>query len=145
LVVPYPVPTTPAATRIGKANKRQGTKAEVRLRSNLHRDGLRFRKDHLVRAGGVRVHVDVVFTRRRVAIFVDGCFWHGCPEHLHVPKANRDWWEWKLAATHRRDWDTDRGLHQAGWAVVRVWEHEDVYEAADRVEAAWRVRTGRAS
>jgi DNA mismatch endonuclease (patch repair protein) len=123
-IVPYPAPTTAAATKIGKANKRQGTKAEVRLRSNLHRRGLRFRKDHLVRAGGVRVHVDVVFTRRRVAIFVDGCFWHGCPDHQHIPKSNLGYWVPKLAANEARDKRVDAALTAAGWTVVRIWEHE---------------------
>src|SRR4051812_38786735 len=77
-VVPYPEPTGGAATKIGKANPRSDTRPEVRLRSALHRRGHRFRKDLLVRAGDVRVHPDIVFTRLKLAVFVDGCFWHGC-------------------------------------------------------------------
>jgi DNA mismatch endonuclease Vsr len=98
LIVPYPEPTSPAATKIGKANLRTGTKPEVELRSALHRAGLRFRKDLLIQVAGIRVRPDVVFTRRKVAVFVDGCFWHGCPDHQHLPKSNQDYWIPKLRA-----------------------------------------------
>jgi DNA mismatch endonuclease (patch repair protein) len=109
------------------------TAAELRLRAELHRRGLRYRVD-FAPAKGVRRRADVVFTRRKLAVFVDGCFWHGCPEHATWPKHNGDWWREKLEANQRRDRDTDRRLEQLGWAVVRVWEHEDPIEAADRVE-----------
>lgn len=102
-VVPYPEPTSAAATKIGKANKRTDTKAEVRLRSALHATGLRFRKDMLIRAGDVRTRPDIVFTRAKVAVFVDGCFWHCCPEHFHMPKTNLAYWGPKLAANVARD------------------------------------------
>src|SRR5690606_29010965 len=101
--VPYPEPTTAAATRIGKGNRRTGTKPEVRLRSELHCRGRRFRKDLLIRAAGVRTHADVVFTRQRLAVFVDGCFWHCCPEHGSSPKSNTAYWEPKLRANVDRD------------------------------------------
>jgi DNA mismatch endonuclease (patch repair protein) len=74
---------------------------------------------------GVRREADIVFAKARVAIFVDGCFWHGCPEHASWPKANADWWRQKIEANRRRDADTDERLQRAGWAVVRVWTHED--------------------
>lgn len=135
-VVPYPEPRDEAATKIGKANRRTGTKPEMRLRSALHRRGLRFRKDLLVRAGDVRVHPDVTFTRWKVAVFVDGCFWHGCPEHQHIPKSNTDYWIPKLAANVERDRRVDAALEDAGWAVVRIWEHEEIGDAADAVELA---------
>ena len=77
-----------------------------------------------------------MFWRRKVAVFVDGCFWHGCPVHLHQPKANAEWWAWKIAANRARDVDTTRALEVQGWTVVRVWEHESPVEAADRVCAA---------
>lgn len=135
VVVPYPEPKDEAATKIGKANRRVDTKSEVALRSELHRRGRRFRKDHLLRVGEVRVRPDIVFSRRRVAVFVDGCFWHSCSEHLHVPKTNRDYWVPKLEANVARDRRVDAALHDAGWTVVRVWEHEDVIAAAERVDA----------
>ena len=84
--MPYPEPKDAAATEVGKGNRRTDTKPEVRLRSALHRRGLRFRKDLPIRAGAVRVRPDIVFTRGAVAVFVDGCFWHGCPEHQVVPE-----------------------------------------------------------
>jgi DNA mismatch endonuclease (patch repair protein) len=87
---------------------------------------------------GVRRRADVVFTRSRVAVFVDGCFWHACPIHATWPKANADWWRAKLKANVERDRDTDRRLGDAGWSVVRVWEHESAADAADRVEDAVR-------
>jgi DNA mismatch endonuclease (patch repair protein) len=86
----------------------------------------------------LRRRADVVFPRRRVAVFVDGCFWHGCPEHATSPKHNAEWWKEKLAANVRRDRDTDRRLSEAGWLVFRIWEHEDPRTAADRIERALR-------
>jgi DNA mismatch endonuclease, patch repair protein len=71
-------------------------------------------------------------------VFVDGCFWHGCPEHASWPKANAEWWKAKIEANRARDRDTDRRLTEAGWMVIRVWEHEDTVTAADRVESAIR-------
>jgi DNA mismatch endonuclease (patch repair protein) len=135
-IVPYPEPGDEAATKIGKANRRTGTKPELLLRSALHRRGHRFRKDHLLRAGLVRVRPDVVFTRWRVAVFVDGCFWHGCPDHQHVPKRNRDYWVPKLQANVERDRRVDAALQAAGWVVVRVWEHEKVVDAVGAIEDA---------
>lgn len=134
-VVPYPEPKDAAATRIGKANPRTGTKPEARLRSALHRRGVRFRKDHLLRAGAVRVRPDLVFTRWKLAVFVDGCFWHQCPEHGRVPKSNPSYWVPKLQANVERDRRADAALLDEGWVVLRIWEHEDVSAAADLVEA----------
>ena len=79
---------------------------------------------------------DIVFPRARVAVYVDGCFWHGCPEHGTWPKANAAWWRDKITANQARDRDTDHKLRAAGWTPVRVWEHESLIEAADRVTAA---------
>lgn len=140
--VPYPEPTSAAATKIGKANKRVGSKCEVALRSALHRMGLRFRKDLLLRVGGLRVHPDIVFTRARVAVFVDGCFWHGCPVHATKPKSNQGYWGPKLAANEARDRRVDAALAAEGWTVVRVWEHEDPAAAAARVREVVARRHG---
>jgi DNA mismatch endonuclease, patch repair protein len=114
------------------------TGPEVRLRCELHRRGLRFFVDRPVLAELRRRRVDVVFPRRRLAVFVDGCFWHGCPEHASWPKANAEWWKEKIEANRARDRDTDFRLSEAGWTVVRLWEHEDTVAAADRVELVVR-------
>lgn len=123
-IVPYPVPTSPAATAKAKANRPASSKPEARLRSALHRRGLRFRKDALIRCGTVRTRPDVVFTRARVAVYVDGCFWHGCPAHQKLPKSNVDYWIPKLAANVDRDQRINSALAAEGWQVVRIWEHE---------------------
>lgn len=140
-VVPYPEPADATATRIGKANKRKDTKVEIQLRSALHARGLRFRKDHLVRVGKLRVRPDVVFTRSFVAVFVDGCFWHGCHEHQRVPNRNRDYWVPKLEGNASRDRRVDEALTREGWHVERIWEHEALDSAAGRIEILVRHRT----
>jgi DNA mismatch endonuclease (patch repair protein) len=121
---------------------RRDTAPEMALRRALHRRGLRYRVD-AAPLPGLRRTADLVFPRERVAVYVDGCFWHACPQHASVPKANRAWWTEKLAANVRRDRDTDDRLERAGWAVVRVWSHEDAGVAADRVEALVRERRSR--
>jgi DNA mismatch endonuclease (patch repair protein) len=121
---------------------RRDTAPEMALRRALHRRGLRYRVD-AAPLPGLRRTADLVFPRERVAVYVDGCFWHACPQHASVPKANRAWWTEKLAANVRRDRDTDDRLERAGWAVVRVWSHEDAGVAADRVEAVVRERRSR--
>jgi DNA mismatch endonuclease (patch repair protein) len=118
---------------------RRDTKPELALRRELWRRGLRYRVD-VAPVRGSRRRADVVFTRAKVAVYVDGCYWHSCPVHATVPKANRDWWEAKLKANVQRDRDTDDRLRDAGWVVARVWEHEAVAEAADRVENVVRGR-----
>jgi DNA mismatch endonuclease (patch repair protein) len=89
----------------------------------------------------VLVHPDVVFVGAHVIVFVDGCFWHGCPEHIHIPKHNRAYWVPKLAANAARDRRVDEALGTDGWLVLHVWEHEPPETAADRVAAAVRART----
>lgn len=141
-MVPYPVPSSPAATAVGKANKRKDSRAEVRLRSALHRRGFRFRKDLLVRAGGLRVHVDVAFTRRQLAVFVDGCFWHGCPLHRYIPRTNCAYWAPKLSGNEVRDRRVDEALGQAGWDVLRIWEHVAMDEAVELVAMRYGMAPG---
>lgn len=141
-MVEYPHPTSAAVTALMKGNRRSNTKPEVALRAALHRTGLRFRKDFLLRTtDGTRVKVDIVFTRARVAVFLDGCFWHGCPEHGRVPKANSGYWQPKLERNRDRDRRVTAALRNDGWAVIRVWEHEDTDAAVAKVEAA--VASGR--
>ena len=115
-----------------QANRSKDTGPERALRSALHRMGLRFRI-HRRPLKAVRRHADIVFGPARVVVFVDGCFWHACPEHGTQPKANRAFWRDKLATNRRRDADTNARLEAAGWCVVRVWEHEDPLVAARRV------------
>ncbi len=107
-----------------EANRRADTMRERRLRSELHARGLRFRKDFRFAAAGRPVRPDIVFARERVAVFVDGCFWHRCSKHSTAPRANADYWRDKLARNVERDRANDAALNDAGWAVVRVWEHQ---------------------
>ena len=103
----------------------------VALRSALHRSGLRFRKDYLLRlSAGRAVRVDIAFPRAKLAVFVDGCFWHRCPEHGTDPRANASYWGPKLDRNVQRDRETDALLEHDGWSVIRVWEHEDPDQAA---------------
>jgi DNA mismatch endonuclease (patch repair protein) len=120
---------------------RRDTAPELALRSELHRRGFRFRVDR-VPMQGMRSRADLVFGPARVAIYVDGCFWHSCPEHGTKPKANAEFWERKLKRNRERDEATDKLLREKGWAVLRIWEHEDRFEAADRVESLVRSRLG---
>lgn len=135
----YPRPLSEGRSRNMKANRRADTKPEVALRSALHARGLRFRKDFLLRIGdGVRVKPDVVFTARRVAVFVDGCFWHVCPEHGRYPSTNDWYWTPKLRRNMERDKRVTAALRDAGWQVVRAWEHEPVSDVAAKVESCVR-------
>ena len=100
----------------------------------MHRRGLRFRKDYAVRLpSGKTVHLDVAFTKKKIAVFVDGCFWHCCPVHGTLPKSNREYWIPKLRQNVERDRATDEGLKAAGWRVMRFWEHVQFEEAADTI------------
>lgn len=114
---------------------RRDTRPELELRRELYARGLRYRVD-VSPDPKIRGRADVLFRRARVAVYVDGCFWHSCPEHGVLPKGNREWWRRKLSATVRRDRDTEAVLRELGWTVVRVWEHEDPRAAADRVAEA---------
>jgi DNA mismatch endonuclease (patch repair protein) len=108
-----------------QANRRVDTRPELLVRSALHARGLRFRKDLRIDLPGIRVRPDVVFTRARLCIFVDGCFWHRCPVHASDPRANGAYWASKLSRNVERDRRGDAALQAAGWTVLRVWEHED--------------------
>ena len=107
-----------------KGNRRTNTRPERDLRAALHARGLRVRKDYPVCIhGGRATRVDVAFTRARVAVFVDGCFWHGCPLYGRVPSTNPHYWPDKLKRNQERDGLVTASLDRDGWAVVRLWEH----------------------
>lgn len=127
-----PPPSSEAARRRMKAVRRTGTAAELALREALDAYGLIYEVDtqplpHL------RRRADILFRRERIAVFVDGCFWHGCPEHGTQAKAHARFWAEKIERNKRRDEDTNRELEAAGWKVIRIWEHEDPREAAKEI------------
>lgn len=113
------------------------TKTELALRRRLHRAGLRYRV-HWPVPGMARRKIDVAVTRLRIAIFVDGCFWHGCEQHCRLPRHNRSWWERKIDVNQQRDQETDRLLILNGWRVLRFWEHTDLDVAVETVLATVR-------
>lgn len=129
----YTPPATDAATRSRmQATRSTNSRAEMALRSALHRRGLRFRL-HRALLENKRYRADIVFPRHRVAIFVDGCFWHSCPLHGTRAKAHREWWDWKLERNRNRDEFTNKALVERGWTVVRVWEHDDPVRASEQI------------
>lgn len=125
-----------------RTSPRRDTAPELALRRELFRRGLRYRVDRPL-DGRRRRRADLTFVSARVVVFVDGCFWHGCPEHGTAPRANAAWWADKLAANAARDADTDAYLRGTGWTVLRFWEHEDPVSVADEVEAVVRAATAR--
>jgi DNA mismatch endonuclease (patch repair protein) len=131
-----PVASSESVSQRMKRQQRRDTAAELAIRRVLWSLGLRYRVHYPATSG--RRRVDIAFTRTRVAVFVDGCFWHCCPEHGTRPKANADWWAEKLERNVRRDRETDAELRAAGWIVVRIWEHEDPTAVAERVAAIVR-------
>ena len=118
-----PWASSDAARRTMRGNRRRDTAPELAVRRLLHAAGLRYRVDAQPLAG-LRRRADIVFRRRRLAVFIDGCYWHGCPEHGTTPSTNRDYWSSKVAANRARDEDTNARLTDAGWQVARYWEHE---------------------
>lgn len=122
--------------RMSRARRRD-TAPEMSVRRESHRRGLRYRVDAPL-PGLPRRRADMVFTGSRVAVFVDGCFWHSCPMHVSVPRANRAWWSAKLRGNTERDRDTDAHLRGLGWTVLRFWEHEDPTAVVDVIESAVR-------
>jgi DNA mismatch endonuclease (patch repair protein) len=118
-----------------QGNRSKDTKPELALRRELHARGLRYFKNRRpVRA--IRRTADIVFPTPRLAVFIDGCFWHGCPDHHTVAKTNADYWSAKVQRNRNRDMETDALLADAGWTVLRIWEHVDIAEAADIVQSA---------
>ncbi len=130
-----PIASSPAVSRRMSAQARSGTTPEMQLRKELFARGFRYRVGYPV-PHVKRCSIDIAFPGRRVAVFVDGCFWHRCPEHRTDPKANAQWWASKLLSNEVRDRRVDRALADAGWRVLRIWEHEPCESAAEAVAAA---------
>lgn len=124
------------AARLSR-QRRRDTAPELALRRELHRRGLRYRVNAPV-PQMPRRSIDIAFTRLRLAVFVDGCFWHRCPIHGTAPASNEAWWAEKLQRNQERDEQTGTALRAKGWMVLRIWEHTGPVEAADQVEAALR-------
>lgn len=120
-----------------RSTGRRDTGCELAIRRLAHARGLRYRVDHPLPMNRRR-RADLLFPKQRVAVFVDGCFWHDCPVHGTAPEANGPWWVEKLAQNVARDRDTDRILEEAGWKVLRAWEHEDPASVVERIELAVR-------
>jgi len=121
--------------RVMQSNRSRDTSPELEIRSRLHRRGFRYRVSTRP-LPELRRTADIVHRPSRVAVFVDGCFWHGCPEHYTKPRTNHSYWVPKIEANVRRDRDTDAALAAAGWLVIRIWEHDDPDRAVARVVRA---------
>jgi DNA mismatch endonuclease (patch repair protein) len=135
----YDAPSPATRWRM-QCTPRRDTRGELALRSALHRRGLRYRVDRRLWPS-VRHKVDIVFRSARVLVYFDGCFWHRCPQHFVPPQHNAGWWQTKIARNVTRDRAFQGRAEADGWLVLRVWEHEDLADAANKVEAAIRART----
>lgn len=133
-----PEPRSPHVRARMRRQPRAGTQPEMALRRALHHLGYRYRVGYRV-PGAPRRSIDMAFPGRRVAVMVDGCFWHACPTHGVSPKNNSVWWAEKLAKNVERDRSTDEILMSQGWTVVRVWEHTETEIAVESVELALAV------
>lgn len=125
-------------------NKRRDTLPELRVRQLVHAAGLRYRVDYAPLSQNRRLRADLVFTRAKVAVFIDGCFWHGCPQHYVASRTNTDYWGPKIAANAERDARNTASLEGDGWTVLRFWAHTPADEAAARiVDAVTATRAAR--
>ncbi|WP_153456625.1 very short patch repair endonuclease [Streptomyces smaragdinus] len=128
-------PSSPSVSSRMSRQASRDTKPETAVRKILFAAGRRYRLNVKV-PGMSRRTIDIAFTRAKVAVFMDGCFWHGCPEHATQPKSNAAWWREKLDKNMTRDTETNAHLTAAGWTVLRFWEHEEPAEVAVKVAAA---------
>jgi DNA mismatch endonuclease (patch repair protein) len=138
-----PAASSPLVRRIMRATPGRDTAVELALRRALFKAGLRFRKDCRPEPA-FRISADIVFRRKRTCVFIDGCFWHGCPRHFHPPSANQAWWVEKIDDNRSRDRRQTESLRKAGWLVIRFWEHQlsgdHIDRAADRIALAMSKR-----
>jgi DNA mismatch endonuclease (patch repair protein) len=145
MIPPHPGSTSAAASAVARANRKTDTKPEREIRSMLHRCGYRFRKNFpIVLLGRRAIRPDIVFTKAKVAVFIDGCFWHCCPDHGTQPRANTAYWRAKLGRNVERDRENTMALASQGWEVVRVWEHVPVAMAvAEIIQRVLIARVGK--
>lgn len=134
LVVDYPVPASGHVSAVMRGNRKRDTVPELAVRRALYARGRRYRVNHFLRVGSVRVRPDIVFPKHRIAVFIDGCFWHGCPVHGTRPRSNQAYWDPKLSRNKARDKRNTAMLTSLGWCVIRVWEHEKASDVVDRIE-----------
>lgn len=133
--------SSPAVRSVMRANRARDTRPELALRSAIREHGLHYRID-IRPVSDIRRRADVVFLGAKIAVFCDGCYWHGCPDHYRPARRNSDFWTSKIDGNRTRDRETDQLLADAGWQVIRVWEHEDPRIAAARVVEAVRESRG---
>jgi len=132
------------ARKVMQGNRGRDTKPELAVRSLVHARGLRYRVN--VRPeSDLRRTADLVFIRARIAVFIDGCYWHGCPQHFVASKTNVEYWQAKIDVNRRRDAETTGFLRERGWTVLRFWSHESPALVAEQIEAAVRVRRNKTS
>ena len=126
------IETSPEVSRRMSNQKREETRPESEIARACFSLGLRYRKNVLIPE--VKTNADLVFRRHKLIVFVDGCFWHGCPWHFKVPKTNSAWWKEKTERNRRRDLKKTRQLRRMGWTVMRIWEHVPPDVAATRIK-----------
>lgn len=126
--------SSPAVARTMRGNRRRDTRPELEIRRRLHALGYRYRVDFAAGANKRR-RADIVFTRKRLAVFIDGCFWHSCPEHSRPPATHADYWQPKLRRNAERDRETTAMLQAEGWTVLRIWEHTDAADAVAQIRS----------
>jgi DNA mismatch endonuclease, patch repair protein len=132
----YPYPSSAAATAVMRANRKTDTGPELAVRRLLHGRGCRYRVNYRIQTNTVNVRPDIVFPRRKLAVFIDGCFWHGCPDHGNVPNVNNGYWSAKLERNKKRDELVKEKLEESGWRVLRIWEHVNPALACEMIIAA---------
>ncbi len=118
-----PRASSPIVRHVMQRNTGRETSIEKKLRSALHKIGLRFRKDYQPQRQ-LNIKADIVFPKQKICIFIDGCFWHGCPIHFKIPKINSKWWSEKIRDNMLRDFRQNKDLNERGWTVIRYWEHD---------------------
>ena len=138
----HPVAISDKVSGAMRSMPEHSTGPEMAVRRLLYRKGVRYRIQYPV-PGAPRRTIDIAFPGRKIAVFIDGCFWHGCSEHRNIPAHNRDWWQKKIDENRSRDRDTDEKLRKAGWEIFRFWEHDAVDKIVERLMSSISMATKR--